>query len=126
MIPNLAEPLHESTPESQLMPPGLVAVVASRFRALSDANRLRLLQLLLEGERTVTELADAAELSVANTSKHLALLCAGGFIERTKLGTSVIYTVANDTPRQLCGLICADVRTQSERDVALATGADAR
>jgi DNA-binding transcriptional ArsR family regulator len=108
------------------MPPGLIVKVAGRFQALSDPNRLRLLQLLIEKDHAVTEMAEAADLSVANTSKHLAILCAAGFIERTKHGTSVIYTLANDTPRLLCDIVCRDVRAQVEHDLALATGADAR
>ncbi|MEZ4266875.1 MAG: metalloregulator ArsR/SmtB family transcription factor [Myxococcota bacterium] len=125
MSQNTAETRRETAPETQLMPPGLVVKVASRFQALSDPNRLRLLQLLLDRDWAVTELADAAELSVANTSKHLALLRSAGFIDRTKQGTSVIYTLANDTPRQLCDLICKDVLAQVEHDLALATSLDA-
>ncbi|MGB5255485.1 MAG: ArsR family transcriptional regulator, partial [Sedimenticolaceae bacterium] len=38
-------------------------------RALGSAARLELLDFLAQGERTVEELAKAAGLSVANTSK---------------------------------------------------------
>jgi DNA-binding transcriptional ArsR family regulator len=126
MPQDTAETSSATPSETQLMPPGLIVKVAGRFQALSDPNRLRLLQLLLDQDRSVTELADAAELSVANASKHLALLRSAGFIDRSKQGTSVIYTLANDTPRLLCDLICRDVRSQVEHELALATGLDER
>ena len=40
-------------------------------RALSNANRLELLEFLAQGERSVDELARVSGLSVANTSQHL-------------------------------------------------------
>jgi DNA-binding transcriptional ArsR family regulator len=107
------------TPGVLAMSPELMEKVAARFRALSDPNRLALLQLFVERDRSVNELAEAAGLSLANTSKHLAVLCAAGFITRRKEGTRVIYTVNGATPRLLCELVCDDVRTQSERDLAL-------
>lgn len=103
-----------------VMSPELMEKVAARFRALSDPNRLALLQLFVERDRSVNELAEAAGLSLANTSKHLAVLCTAGFITRRKEGTRVIYTVNGATPRLLCELVCNDVRAQSERDLALA------
>ena len=44
------------------------------LKALASPGRLRLLTELLAGERTVEELAAAAELSVSATSHHLRLL----------------------------------------------------
>ena len=100
------------------MSAALIDKVAVRFRALSDPNRLLLLQHIVSGDRSVNELAVAAGLSLANTSKHLAQLCSAGFIARHKAGTKAIYTLASDTPRLLCDLVCRDVRSQVERDVA--------
>lgn len=105
---------------AQMIPPPLVDKVAARFRALSDPNRLLLLQLLLEGECSVNAIAEAAGLSLANASKHLALLCQAGFIRRRKEGTRAFYALANDTPKLLCDLVCRDVKAQVERDLALA------
>lgn len=96
----------------------LIEKVAVRFRALSDPNRLLLLQLIVAGDRSVNDLAAAAGLSLANTSKHLAQLCQAGFIARRKAGTKAFYTLASDTPRLLCDLVCRDVRNQVARDLA--------
>ena len=80
--------------------------VASWFRALSEPSRLRLLEELCDGERNVNDLAQAAGLSHANASKHLSVLCAAGQVTRRKAGTAVLYTLADDTVRELCELVC--------------------
>ena len=40
-------------------------------KALSNANRLELLEFLAQGSRSVESLANVAKLSIANTSQHL-------------------------------------------------------
>lgn len=97
------------------MSPEMMATVAERFRALSDPNRLRLLQLFVRRDRSVQELAEAAGLNLANTSKHLAILCKAGLIRRHKEGTRVIYTLDGPLPKKLCALVCDDVRSRSQR-----------
>lgn len=106
--------------EVRSMSPQMMEEVAARFRALSDPNRLRLLQLFVRKDRGVNELAEAAGLTIANTSKHLAILCKAGLIRRTKEGTRVIYALDGPLSRQLCELVCDDVRSQSRRALALA------
>lgn len=101
------------------MSPEMIDKISGRFRALSDPNRLQLLQLLLDQDRSVNELAEAAGLSQANTSKHLSVLCGAGFIARHKEGTKAIYTLANETPRLLCDIVCQELREQVERDLAI-------
>ncbi len=70
-----------------------LAVVA---RALGSAARLEILDLLAQGERSVEELARVADLSVANTSKHLQQMKAGGLVEARRDGKHVRYRLADD------------------------------
>lgn len=70
-----------------------LAVVA---RALGSAARLEILDFLAQGERNVEELARAADLSVANTSKHLQQLKAGGLVEARRDGKHIRYRIADD------------------------------
>lgn len=108
----------EVRPEPEPIPEELIDRVVARFRALSDANRLRLLELIVASERSVNDLAEAAGLTQANTSKHLQVLCSVGFITRRKEGTRIFYSVANDTPHLLCDIVCSEVRGQLERELA--------
>lgn len=81
-------------------------MVAARFRALSDATRLKLLQSLFDGEKSVLELATLTQMSQANVSKHLSILADQGILSRRKEGLFVYYHIADQTIYDLCGLVC--------------------
>ena len=70
-----------------------LAVVA---RALGSAVRLELLDFLAQGERNVEELAQAAGLAVANTSKHLQQLKSVGLVEARRDGKHIRYRLSDD------------------------------
>lgn len=63
-------------------PPYLDAV----FHALGDATRRRMLRELSGGARTVTELAEPFEMSLAAASKHIKALEGAGLIRREVRG----------------------------------------
>ena len=69
--------------------------VADCFGWLSEVNRLRLIDLLRDGELSVTELIDATELHQSNVSRHLQGLAEGGLLHRRKEGLTVYYSVAD-------------------------------
>lgn len=64
-------------------------------KALASPIRLRLLDLLRQGPRSVEVLADRAGVSVANASQHLQQLRAGRLVEGEKRGQQVIYRLAD-------------------------------
>lgn len=68
--------------------------------------RLRILQHLLEGERSVSLLAELLETTQSNTSRHLKVLSDAGLTARRKEGLEVIYSVADPVVSQLCQLMC--------------------
>jgi ArsR family transcriptional regulator len=69
---------------------------ASRiFRALGDAPRLRLLELLLGGECCVTELVDASKDKFSTVSQRLRLLRSEGLVRRRREGTHLFYALAD-------------------------------
>ena len=56
------------------------------FHALGDATRRSMLRELSFGERTVGQLAEPYEISLAAASKHIKALEAAGLIEREVRG----------------------------------------
>jgi len=64
-------------------------------KALAAPARLELIDLLVQGERSVEALAAAAELSVANASQHLQVLAGAGLVESRRDARRVIYRVAD-------------------------------
>lgn len=65
-------------------------------KALSNANRLELLEFLAQGSRSVESLASVANLSIANTSQHLQLLRQAGLVTSQKQGLKVYYNISGD------------------------------
>lgn len=65
----------------------LLALMAEKFRMLSDPTRLAILRALMHaGESTVSEVVAANSHSVANVSKHLKQLATAGLLARRKEG----------------------------------------
>ncbi|MFF2093919.1 MULTISPECIES: helix-turn-helix transcriptional regulator [Paenibacillus] len=51
------------------------------FSALSDPNRLHIVELLLEGSLTVGEIAERLQIRQPQVSKHLRILLDAGLVE---------------------------------------------
>lgn len=107
-----------STSVRHPMPEEMLEAAADRFRALSETGRLRLLEFLCLGPKSVTELAEATGQSHANASKHLAVLASAGFVERKREGNRVLYRLTDDTTVSLCSVICDHVVRTAEADLA--------
>jgi len=77
----------------------IYALKADFFRVLGHPVRVRMLQVLRDGERSVGSLQDELDLDSSSTSQHLAVLRGQGLLESRKEGTSVFYRVKD--PRTL-------------------------
>jgi DNA-binding transcriptional ArsR family regulator len=108
------------------LPPEAMLEVAAYFQALSEPTRLKILNLLREGERNVGELAQLCGFTAANISRHLTLLTKHGLVARESRGTSVYYRIADESIYALCDLVCGNISRQMERTTkkrqAFATG----
>jgi rhodanese-related sulfurtransferase len=79
--------------------------IAKVAQALSNGNRLQLLEYLAQCERSVEELASLTGLSVANTSQHLQGLRQAALVTSRKEGQRVYYASAGDDVVRLCQLL---------------------
>jgi rhodanese-related sulfurtransferase/DNA-binding transcriptional ArsR family regulator len=73
----------------------LFAQFAEIAKALGNAHRLAILELLAQRERGVDDLAAAARLSVANASQHLRLMRKVGLLVSRRNGTQILYRVSD-------------------------------
>ncbi len=89
--------------------------LADWLRALSEPTRLRLLDVLREGERCVGDLAEAVGCSQANVSRHLSLLADAGLVTRRRDGLRCWCAVADDEVFELVEAASAGVRRQLAR-----------
>lgn len=69
--------------------------------ALASSRRLELLDLLAQGERSVEELAQEADLSIGNASQHLQVLREAQLVVADKRGLRVFYQLAGPEVLQL-------------------------
>lgn len=64
------------------------------FRAFSDLTRLRILELLRDGELCVGDLVDILQVPQPTASRHLAYLRRTGFVRTRKDGMWSFYSLA--------------------------------
>jgi rhodanese-related sulfurtransferase len=67
---------------------------ASVGKALSSGRRVELVDVLVQGERSVDELASEIGQSSANTSQHLQVLARAGLVVSRRDGNRVLYRLA--------------------------------
>ena len=65
------------------------------FKALGEPVRLRILVLLLNGERCVCDLMAVLDLPQSTISRHLAYLKNAGWVEGERRGTWMYYRLAH-------------------------------
>ena len=74
---------------------------AQLFRVLGHPLRIRILELLVDGERTVGELQAALSVDSSSASQHLAALRQEGVLERRRAGVSVYYSIRDPRVSQM-------------------------
>jgi ArsR family transcriptional regulator len=81
-MPHNSRPVHE--------------MKANLFRVLGHPARVRILEILRDGERSVGALQLALGLDSGGTSQHLAALRRIGLVQSRREGTSVFYRVDDE------------------------------
>ena len=76
-------------------------LISSVAKAMGNAHRLELLELLVNGPKNVDELAREARITVANTSHHLQKLKQYKLVKSRKKYTSVYYQLADESVLKL-------------------------
>ena len=71
----------------------LLELKADVLKALGQPTRLKILELLRDGERCVCEIFPAIKEEQSNVSRHLALMKAAGILTSRKQGQMVHYRV---------------------------------
>ncbi len=70
-------------------------VKADFFKTLGHPARIRVLELLREGERSVAEMMPLVGLEQSHLSQQLAVLRRGGIVRSRKVGATVLYSVTD-------------------------------
>jgi ArsR family transcriptional regulator, virulence genes transcriptional regulator len=81
------------------------------LKALANRHRLMIVCQLVDGERSVGDLAAALSVRDSTVSQHLALLRKDGIVGTRREGQTIFYSIANSAARSvlevLYGEFCA-------------------
>lgn len=71
------------------------------LNAMSNDKRLMILCQLIDGERTVNDLAERLDARQSTISQHLTLLRKDGFVQPRRDGQAQYYSLAGDEARSI-------------------------
>lgn len=78
---------------------------AAICHTLANPKRLEIIDKLRAHEMSVTELAEALQISQANLSQHLSLMRQRGIVTTRREGLNVFYSLSNPKIIQACELM---------------------
>lgn len=93
--------MHAERPDFEMPDDDQVRLAADAFRMLADPSRIRILWALLQGESSVTCLAELIGASPSAVSQHLAKLRLAGIVRVRREGTFKYYAAADEHVRTL-------------------------
>ncbi len=64
------------------------------FKAFCDENRIRILQLLLDGEKCACKLLEEMNITQPTLSHHMKILCDSGIVNGRKEGKWIHYSIS--------------------------------
>lgn len=88
------------------------------FRGLGDKTRLRILVLLMEKERHVSELVEQLGVQQGRVSSHLACLRWCGYVQSRRQGNRVFYAVRDERVRKMLVLAQQMLEDNAEKVLA--------
>ena len=94
-------PLADALPKQEMEH---LQLTAKFFRGLGDPTRLKILELLLQRERNVTELVNLLKVPQGRLSNHLACLSWCGYVTTRRQGRNRYYRVADKRVRKILEL----------------------
>ena len=74
-------------------------------KSMASPTRLKIMNLLREGEKSVEELKKQLELPKANLSQHLGILRQRGIISSRRAGLNIYYKVTNPKMIKACDIL---------------------
>jgi ArsR family transcriptional regulator, zinc-responsive transcriptional repressor len=91
-----------------LTPMGQLREAAEYLKCTAHPHRLRIIEILLQGNFSVDEIARLCELSQPATSGHLRLMEAKGLLKSERAGRVVYYSIVAPQLKGIINCICTD------------------
>lgn len=100
--------------ESNVNMPVNVEIAAKFFRGLGDPTRLKILNLLLEGDKNVSELVELLGNPQGRVSSHLGCLRWCGYVMSYQQGRFTYYRITDERVRQILELAASMIPANAE------------
>ena len=98
-------------PES---PDSVVAIL----KAIANPKRVEILEVLREGEHTVSTLADKVQISMSSLSQHLKKLREAKIVTSRRASQEIYYSILSTPTLRLLDFICGDGLQNEARGVS--------
>jgi DNA-binding transcriptional ArsR family regulator len=85
---------------------------AQLFSMLSTPIRLRVLNVLCDGEKNVTTLLQNIPSTQSNLSQHLAAMYRAGILSKRRAGNQIFYAIKNQQAVTVCRSVCNQIATE--------------
>jgi len=92
---------------------------AELCKSLSDPKRLMILNVLKDGPKSVSELAEMAGLKQSNASQHIGVLRRAGVIKPQRDGNTVYYSLVTPKIAAACDMVRQVIAEEIQRNEAL-------
>ena len=91
-------------------------------KSMANPTRLKIMNLLREGEKSVEELRERLRLPKANLSQHLSILRQRRIVSTRRAGLNIYYKVANPKMIKACDILRQVLLEQLQEGEELARG----
>ena len=88
---------------------------AEIFALLSTPCRLRIVDALCAGEKSVGELLRFIPVTQSNMSQHLTVLYRAGLVARRHSGAQIFYRIAGDVAELVCEVVQSQLAADTQR-----------
>ena len=88
-------------PDAEDLNPPLNEIKADLFKALAHPARVRVLELLAEGEHTIGELAEATGLELSHLSQQVSVLRRAGVVDSRRVRSNVVCALRDPQTAEL-------------------------
>lgn len=94
----------------------LFQTVSGYFALLAEPTRLKILNSLCEGERSVSDIVARTGSTQTNVSRHLNLMFSRGVLTRRREGAMTMYAIADRNVVELCRTACVQIASMADEN----------
>lgn len=87
---------------------------AELLKGLAQPTRLKIIELLRDGEKCVCEIFPAINEEQSNTSRHLNMMQTSGILSRRKDGLKIYYAIKHPQVLEVITLVTALIQQETE------------